>query len=65
MGFKKMNKSFNSLDYIRTFIDDLLIVSNKSFEDQRKQLDKGLNELNSAGFNANAEKYFFARNELE
>ena len=31
---EKMNKLFNGLEYVRTYIDDLLIISNKSFEDQ-------------------------------
>ena len=37
------------LDYVRTYIDDLLIIS----------------KVKSAGFKVNAEKSFFARNELE
>ena len=37
---KKMNKLFDGLDYVRTYIDDLLIISNKSLEDYIKKLDK-------------------------
>ena len=60
-----MNKLFNGLDYVRTYIDDLLIISNKSFEDHIKKLDKVLSKLNQKGFKVNAEKSFFARNELK
>ena len=59
---EKMNKSFNGLEYVRIYIDDLLIISNKSFEDHINKLDKVLSKLNQKGFKINAEKYFFARN---
>ena len=59
-----MYELFNGLDYVRTYIDDLLIISNKSLEDHSKKLDKALNKLQLAGFNVNAEKSFFAKNEL-
>ena len=62
---EKMNELFNGLDYVRTYIDDLLIISNKFLEDHIKQLDNVGNKLKSAGFQVNAEKSFFARNELE
>ena len=62
---EKMNKSFNGLEYVRTYIDDLLIISNKTFEDQINELDKALSKINQKEFNVNAEKSFFARNELE
>ena len=61
----KINKIINSLDYVRTYIDDLLIISNKSLEEHIKNLDRDLSRLKSAGFKMNAEKSFFAGNELE
>ena len=64
-SLEKMNKLFNVLEYIRTYIDDLLTISNKSFEDHINKLDKVLSKLNLKGFEVNAEKSFFARNELE
>ena len=60
-----MNKLFNGLDYVRKYIDDLLIISDKSLEDHIKKLDKVLNELKSVDFKVNAEKHFFTRNELK
>ena len=56
---------FNGLDYVRTYIDDLLIKSNKSLEDQINKLDKVFLKSKSVGFKVNAEKLFSARNELE
>ena len=61
---EKMNELFNGLEYVRTYIDDLLIISNKSFKDHMNKLHKALSTLNQKGFKVNAEKYFFARNEL-
>ena len=43
-------KKFDGLDYVRTYIDDLLIISNKSLKDHITKLDKVLNRLKSAGF---------------
>ena len=58
-------KLFNGLEYIRTYIDDLLIISYESFEDHINKLDNVLSKLNQKGFKVNAEKSFFAKNELE
>ena len=62
---EKMNELFNCLDYFRTCLDNLLIISNKSLEVNFKNLDKDLTILKSAGFNINAEKSLFTRNKLE
>ena len=60
-----MNKLFNGLEYVRTYINDLLIISNKSFEDHINKLDKALNKLKQKGFKVNAEKSFVDKSELE
>ena len=77
---EKMNELFNGLKYVRTYIDDLLIICNlyvrtciddlliishKSFEDHINKLDKVLSKLNQKGFKVNAEKSFFARNKVK
>ena len=54
-----MKELFNGLEYVRTYIDDLLINSNKSFEDHINKLDKVLSKLNQKGFKVNTEKIFF------
>ena len=53
-----MNELFNSLDYFRTYISRLLIISNKALEGHIKKLDKFLHKLKSTGFKANAKKPF-------
>ena len=62
---EKINELFNGLEYVRTYIDDLLIMSYKSFEDHINKLDKVLSKVNQKGFKVNTKKSFFARNELE
>ena len=47
---EKMNELFSSLEYVRTYIDDLLIVSNESFEDHLNKIDKVYKILLKAGF---------------
>ena len=37
---EKMNKLFMGLDYVRAYIDDLLVISKGSFEDHVKNLTK-------------------------
>ena len=41
---EKMNELFNGLDYLRTLVDDLLIISNESLQDHIKKLDEVLNK---------------------
>ena len=62
---EKMNELFNGLDFVIMYIDDLLLISNKCFNDHIMKLDNVLSRLESAGFIVNAEKSFFARNVLE
>ena len=54
----KMNELFNGLDFVRTYIDDLLIISNKSLDDHIKNLDKILNKLKSVGFKMKKKNLF-------
>ena len=62
---EKMNKLFAGLEYIRAYIDDLLIISKGSFEDHLDKLEQVLNKLKAAGLKINASKSYFAQEELE
>ena len=61
---EKMNKLFYGLNHVRTYTNDLLIICNESLEEYSKKIDKALSKLKSVGFKVNAEKSFFAINEL-
>ena len=39
-----MNELYNSLEYVRAYIDDLLIISNGNFEDYQNKLKIVLNK---------------------
>jgi len=62
---EKMNELFHDLEYVRAYIDDLLIISNSSFQDHLNKVKIVLNKLKAAGFKINAEKSKFARDSLE
>ena len=62
---EKMNELFVGLDNVRAYIDDLLILSIKSFDKHLEDLDKVFYRLKQAGLKVNAKKSFFAKSELE
>ena len=45
-----MNELFNDLEYVRAYIDDLLIISNGSFEDHLNKVKVVLKKLKAASF---------------
>jgi len=61
----KMNSLFNDLEYVRAYIDDLLILSNSTFEDHLDKLGKVLQRLQDKGLRINAPKSTFATDEIE
>ena len=60
-----MNKLFTGFDYVRMYIDDLLVITKGSFEEHLKQLNTVLEKLETAGLKINASKSCFAAHELE
>jgi len=62
---EKMNELFAAFDYVRAYIDDVLIISNGSFQDHSTKVGTVLDKLLKAGFKVNAEKSFFAQDSLE
>ena len=62
---EKMNELFSGLEYVRAYIDDLLILTTDNWDTHINQLDEVLNRLQKAGLKVNANKSFFGRSELE
>jgi hypothetical protein len=62
---EEMSGLMADLEYVRTYIDDLLVLTRGSFEDHLQKLDVVLQRLKKAGLQVNAKKSFFARHELE
>jgi hypothetical protein len=53
------------LDYVRVYIDDILVITNESFEDHLDKLRVVLEKLQHAGLRVNIKESFFAKEELE
>ena len=62
---EKMNEQLNGLEYIRAYIDDLLLIKKSNFEDHLSKVKIVLKKLKAAGLKINAEKSFFARDKLD
>jgi Reverse transcriptase (RNA-dependent DNA polymerase) len=62
---EKMSKLFNGLEFVRTYIDDLLCLTKGSFEDHLVKLKRVLHRPRDAGLKVvNSSKSFFAKTEL-
>ena len=62
---EKMSELFAGLDFVRAYIDDLLITSNSTWQDHLEKLDLVFFKLREAGLKVNAKKSFFGKHELE
>ena len=60
-----MGSLFQDLEYVRAYIDDLLIISNSTYEDHLDKLGKVLQRLQDKGLRINAPKSNFATDEIE
>ena len=62
---EKMSTLFGDLEYVRTYIDDLLITTMSNWDDHLRHLDIVFHRLQEAGLKVNAKKSFFGRDKLE
>ena len=62
---EKMNELFPDLETVLAYIDDLLIITDESFENHLLEVDKVLKRLRNVGLKVNINKSFFAQHELE
>ena len=53
------------LEFVCTYIDDLLCLTKGTFDDHLEKLERVLVRIQKAGLKVNAKKSFFARAELE
>ena len=61
----KMGTLFQDLEYVRAYLDDLLIISCSTFEDHLDKLGKVLHRLQEKGLRINAPKSTFATDKIE
>ena len=62
---EKMFDLFQDLEYVKAYIDDLLITSHDSFEDHLHKLDLVFQRLSKAGLKVNATKSSFGAHSVE
>ncbi len=62
---EKVSELMVGLEFVRAYIDDVLIHSSSTLEDHLDKLDEVLKRIKTAGLKVNAKKSFFARGGLE
>ena len=62
---EKMSELMAGLEFVRAYLDDLLIVSKGTFEEHLDHIEQVLTRLLEAGLKVNATKSHFCRDELE
>ena len=60
-----MSELMCDLEYVRAYMDDLVVFTKGSFEDHLEKIEQVLTRLQDAGLKVDAKKSFFAKQELE
>ena len=61
----EMMDLMESLEYVRAYIDDLLVITRGTLEDHLDKLREVLRRLRDAGLKVNATKSFFCTHEID
>jgi hypothetical protein len=61
----KMSELMESLEYVQSYLDDLLCISRSSLEDHLEKLEEVLRCLHNAGLTVNAKKLTFCALEMK
>jgi hypothetical protein len=62
---EKMSTLMEGLEYVRTYLDDVLCLTSGTWEDHIKKLDEVFTRLQNAGLKVHAHKSFFGQSQLE
>ena len=62
---EKMSGLMEALEFVKTYLDDLLTITKSSFEDHLTKLREVLHRLRNAGLRVNIAKSTFAMDEVE
>ena len=62
---EKMSELMYDLEYVRTYLDDILAITSGSWEDHLDKLEEVLIRLEKAGLKVNARKSFFGQSQIE
>jgi len=61
----EMMNLMEALEYVRAYIDDLLVITRGTLEDHLVKLGEVLRRLREAGLKVNAAKSFFCTHKIE
>jgi len=61
----KINQLMEGLDYVRAYLDDILIVTKNTYDDHLNKLDTVLQKLHAANLKIMIEKSMFATQTFE
>ncbi len=62
---EKMSSLMRTLEYVRVYLDDLLIITKDKYKNHLSKLKQVLEKLKNAGLRINADKSFFVRDKVE
>ncbi len=62
---ERMYEIFSDLEYVRVYIDDLLVMSCSTFEEHLQKLELVFSRSSEAGLKINGNKSHFAVSEIE
>ena len=62
---EKMSHLMEDLEYVRTYLDDLLVLTKSTFDDHLAKLEVVLQKLHRAGLRVNADKSTFCTDTIE
>ena len=62
---EKMSELMQGLEFVRAYIDDLLVLTKSDWDDHLNELSMVLNRIALAGLKINANKSFFGKTETE
>ena len=62
---EKMNSLMSTLNFVRAYLDDILVISKNSFNEHLEHLEQVFTRLQAAGLKINASKSAFCKAELE
>jgi hypothetical protein len=62
---EKISTLMSGLEYVRAYIDDLLIITQSNWQDHLDKIEEVLTRLTEAGLKVNAVKSFFGESQVE
>jgi methanogenic corrinoid protein MtbC1 len=62
---EKMSDLMQHLDFVRAYLDDLLVISSATLDDHLEKMEVVLKLLSDKGLRVNAEKSTFCAEEIE